>query len=138
MSNFTNFILTLVVLNSCGKMDVKYPIRLTNNSSHSIGLYFATGGQFGNTYPDTILPLSDNYVVRDVKKGDSYRYDSGISWEKIFEQDLPRDTLSIYVFHSDTLNNNSWTIIRTQNKYLKRFDLSLQDLKDRNYNISYP
>lgn len=128
----------LLSFNSCGKMDKKYPLRLINNFSHSIGFYFATGGQYGILYPDTTLPVSNKYVIYKLKSGDTYEYDSGISWDKIFKDQLPSDTLSIYIFHTDTLTTYDWSIIRNQHKILKRYDLSLSDLKNRNFIINYP
>jgi hypothetical protein len=117
-------------------MDKKYPLRLVNNSFHSIGLYFATGGQFGIEYPDTILPVSNKYIIYQLTSGDTYSYDSGISWDRIFKG-LPSDTLSIFIFHTDTLKTYNWSIIREQNKILKRYDLSLSDIKNRNFKIIY-
>ena len=99
--NIAIFITLILSVNSCGKvaMDKKYPLRLINNSSHSIGLYFATGGQFGILYPDTSLPVTNQHVTYELKTGNTYEYNSGISWDEIFK-DLPADTLSIYIFHT--------------------------------------
>ena len=51
---------------------------------------------------------------------------------------MPLDTLSIYFFDADTLETYSWIQVKKENKVLKRFDLSVQDLKDKNWKIHYP
>lgn len=56
---------------------------------------------------------------------------------KIFKQ-LPRDTLSIFIFHTDTLNKYPWEKIRDEYKILKRYDLSFEDIKRLGYKVPYP
>ncbi len=51
---------------------------------------------------------------------------------------LPNDTLSIFIFHSDTVSSYPWQTIRTEYKILKRYDLSIADLERLNYKVSYP
>jgi hypothetical protein len=48
------------------------------------------------------------------------------------------DTLSIYVFDTDTLNTYDWVKVKVGYKVLKRYDLSLDDLKQMNWTITYP
>ncbi|NLL27401.1 MAG: hypothetical protein GX259_01250 [Bacteroidales bacterium] len=64
-------------------------------------------------------------------------YDSKEKWEKVFKK-LPKDTLSIFIFDSDTLAKYSWDRIRSDYNILKRYDLSLKDLETQNWTISYP
>ena len=59
------------------------------------------------------------------------------TWEKYFNL-LPRDTLSIYIFHTDTLNKYPWNIVKEKYMVLKRYDLSLSDLKQLDFKVSYP
>jgi hypothetical protein len=58
-------------------------------------------------------------------------------WEGIFE-DLPADTFMIFIFDADTLEQVPWDKVRSEYKILKRYDLSLQDLKDRDWKVVYP
>jgi hypothetical protein len=119
----------------CG--DVYYPVTLRNNSDHSIGCYFSLGGKYGTYYPDTILPASNQYVIQEIKPGDRYKLYSDFKWEEVYSN-LPKDTMSVYIFHTDTLNKYSWEEVRNNNKILKRYDLSLDDLKQNNMTITYP
>lgn len=117
-------------------MDRVYPIKLVNNKDYSIGCYFSLGGKYGTYYPDTLIPIRQDYVILDVISKE-YTYDSKIEWREIFKE-LPQDTLSIFIFHTDTLNKYSWEEVRNGYKILKRYDLSLQDIERLNYNVPYP
>ena len=118
-------------------MDISYALYLKNNSNHSIGFYFSLGGNFGTFYPDTILPTTNQYVIPELKSENRYIYDSGLEWKKIVN-DLPADTLSIFIFHSDTLNKYPWEEVREGYKVLIRYDLSAEDLKKLDDVITYP
>ena len=114
---------------------LKDRVYIKNNSPHSIDTYFAYGGNGGTAYPDTTLPIND-YTVKDIKSGTQYPFDVN-SLESTINR-LPADTLSIYIFHTDTLKKYSWQEVRDGYKVLKRYDLSLEDLKRMNYTITYP
>jgi len=53
-------------------------------------------------------------------------------------KDNDPDSLSIYVFDADTINKYSWEKIRADNIVRKRYDFSIDDLKARNWIISFP
>ena len=118
-------------------MDKKYPVYLKNNADHSIGSYFGLGGEFGTIYPDTSLPSVNKYVITEIKPESRYIYDSGLKWEEVYSM-LPKDTMSVFIFHTDTLEKDNWEEIRNNYKILKRYDLSLDDLKRMNWTITYP
>lgn len=137
MGLFSIFLIT--VCSKCEKiaMDYSYEINLVNNAEHSIGYYFADGGKYGTFYPDS-LPETNKYVIYDISEvlrpGYEHHYPN---WEKYF-QALPNDTLSVFIFHTDTLNKYTWGEVRDGYMILKRYDLSLEDLKQSNFTISYP
>ncbi len=120
-------------------MDKEYAITLINNSSHSIGYYFAMGGVYGSFYPDTTLPVTNKYVGTELKAGEKFYYGSSVEWEEVFtSHTFPKDTLSVFVFHTDTLKKYSWDEIRNNYKIIKCYDLSMYDLKKYNWTIIYP
>ncbi|WP_455584874.1 hypothetical protein [Bacteroides sp.] len=49
---------------------------------------------------------------------------------------IPSDTLMIYVFDLEMLRSNGWNANETM--LLQRYDLSLQDLQQLGYQLSYP
>lgn len=139
MEKLFGLALVVLLLMSC-ELDIKetkYAINVDNKSPHDIGVYLALGGRDGIIYPDTILPDSDKFVIKTIKSGKRYYYDSSTPWEENYRL-LPSDTLSIYVFHADTLRNNTWSVIRDKSMYLKRYDLSLDVLEEMDYTVTYP
>ena len=107
-----------------------YSIKVENNSSQWINFFD------NRVYPDTLLPAAKPYY--GASRPNSYAYiDSKSDWPDVFAR-LPKDTLSIFILSSDTVNTFNWDIIRSQYKILKRYDLSLQDLKNSNFTITYP
>lgn len=59
-------------------------------------------------------------------------------WEHDFsESRIGKDTLIIYLFDAQIVENVPWDSIRVRNQYLKRFDLSLSDLQKLNWQLVY-
>ena len=117
-------------------MDYSYVINIKNNADHSIGYYFAAGGRYGVFYPDS-LPESNEYIIYDIREVVSPGLESHLEWKKFF-QGLPKDTLSVFIFHTDTLLKYNWNEVREDYKILKRYDLVLDDLEKINFTIEYP
>ncbi len=137
------FILCVFLFTQCEKlvMDREYSLTLKNNSDFSI-IYF-TGVNINPlpaVYPDTTLYV-DSFSMEPtiiVSPGEiKYLIRSGVHLSNTIKE-LPADTLSIYLFHIDTLKNNTWSDVRDGYKILKRYDLSLEDLEYLDYKLSYP
>jgi hypothetical protein len=127
----------LMLLAQCRcPVDEFYEIDLVNNADHNIGYYFADGGKYGTYYPDS-LPQTSEYVVYDISKVTSPGLGSSVPWDEFFDG-LPRDTLSLFIFHTDTLNEYTWEEVRDGYMILRRYDLSEADVKRMNYRIVYP
>lgn len=139
MNNLILIILLLFTIHfgGCekGLTERKYAITIINNASHKIKFYVASLGS-EHIYPDTLLPPKEGPFNEIAPLMSGYR-DSSVPWEEVFKH-LPADTLSIYIFHSDTLAKYSWDTIRSQYNLLRRYDLSLEDLKQNNYTVAYP
>ena len=121
---------------NCDKIGERYyTIKLNNYSANTIEYYVASlGSEY--IYPDTLI-LSSKLYSPQVKTNKSAYRDSSVPWEDVYKY-LTKDTLSIYVFSSDTLNKYPWDTIRSNYMILQRYDLSLQDLQNRNFGIEYP
>lgn len=137
MRNCILFLFIVILINiSC---DVFYSMDVYNKSDHNIHVYLGFGSMcdasYKIIYPDTILPCyNDIYEVGiNERKGNN----SLSSWKQVFH-DLGTDTISVFILHSDTVKKYSWDIIRSEYKVLKRYDVSLRDLRDLNYTIYYP
>jgi len=127
----------LLMAFSCDKAaDHVYFITVKNNTSHDIQATPGLGPNYMSSYPDTaISELKPNFV--HIAPNDYSHIELHAKWETIFPR-LPADTLSIYIFSTDTLNVYDWSKIRTGYKVLKRYDLSLGDLQKSNWTITYP
>jgi hypothetical protein len=122
------------------KSDRDYPIYLNNLASYSVQTYLALGDGYATTvYPDTTLPQNNVFIDKIIKSNEKViLYNSHLKWEEIYKTFLPADTLSVFIFHTDTLNKYTWDEVRNGYKVLKRYDLSLDDLKQMNWTITYP
>jgi len=125
-----------LLLNQCA-MDYEYRWYCDNRTRDALADYLAWGWQ--TAYPDTTLPIDPNKAniggVPPYTK--QVIYMNGVSYEKMIKS-LPKDTLSYFLILEDTLLMYDWEEIRRDYKILKRYDLSLQDLKRLNYTIPYP
>ena len=99
----------------------------------------------GKYYPDTTLLttfIRDNYGNDWERWPDVLLYASWTSsWKN--EKELihslsPSDTVSIFIFHTDTLMAYPWETIRDEYKILVRYDLNWEDIRNVNYHILYP
>lgn len=123
---------------SCNKnplVEEFYTITIDNESRKSI--YFYPYDMFSAIqYPDTTLPSID---PRATILGANARFyiDKREPWIKEFNM-LVADTLSIFIFDSEVYENADWSEIRDDYNILKRYDLSLEDLEQIDFTVTYP
>ena len=130
----------LAGVSGCGDwiFGTKIGFNIVNNADYPIGYYIACGGPYGTYYPDS-LPETNDYIIYDIRDA----FQPGIkirhcpSWEAYFK-DQPFDTLSVFIFHTDTLNKYSWEEVRDGYKILKRYDLGKDDLENMHHQLVYP
>ena len=121
-------------------MDRNYPLDLKNNSSHSIGVFFNYGERYMAIYPDTTIwaTQNGNGLAEVQSQEKKVIAESGARWESVFEVNVPSDTVSVFIFHSDTLSKYDWETIQKDYKILQRYDLSLEDLERLKFTLTYP
>ena len=132
--------------NRCSNwVEKHYPLQIANNSNIDIAYYFYLawqGGHDGVVYPDTLLSFNQSELVA-IKSGKQYKtYFSHVPITDWISS-LPRDTLSVFYFHTDTLAKYKWDEIKERYKVLRRYDLSIEDInilhnKDGVPEIPYP
>lgn len=133
------FISFLLIATHCEKaVNAEFPLIIDNNSSFNIAVYFNENEQYQALYPDTVISNFRERVILNINKKENQDIAGSPNWESTFEVSAPKDTLSLFVFHSDTVNEYSWEKIRKEYKILTRYDLSLQDLENRNFILEYP
>lgn len=119
-------------------MDKDFPLYVHNRSSHSVSVYLNDNENHSAVYPDTTISSIQDGIV-EIPKGEKKAVAGGsASWDSVFKVSVPNDTLSLIVFHTDTLSKYPWTEIREEYKILKRYDLSLSDLERLDFTVAYP
>ena len=116
-------------------MEEFYTIVVKNNSPDTVCAYFADGGVNGIQYPDTILPTVRPPLI-SIYPAKSFNFDSRRPWEDIING-LNADALSVYIISWKTYQDSLWESIRSNNLVLKRYDLSVSDLKATNWRVNY-
>lgn len=138
-------ILCLIILlipllsGDCNKDVNGYDLRfkVKNNSNGVISIF-----QNSLDYPDTtlfetrpFLEANDYYFIMSGKSRSFYL--TGSTWEKEFNK-ASNGIIMVYLINTDTLKKFDWDSIRINYKILQRYDLSLKDLQNRNWEIEYP
>lgn len=123
-------------------------ILIVNNSENDIYVVHE------NDYPDTIfhhrwMGISDNEYQTKVKANSSSDGPLCLYWdiwetEFAYKTIIPSDTLIVFILNVDSIDlweNEKLSPKKEQNPnnaVLKRYDLSLNDLKKMNWTITYP
>ena len=142
MKRIVFLLITLFIISSCRKMwenfgDLPEVIHIVNNSNDSIG-YYVDDRKYNPEFPHMYdsLPNPIKGVVVTIKpKGGFF---DNIDFPNSYFSRFPDKKLKIYLFNNDTLNKYSWKEIRESSNYLRRYDLSRQDLDSMNWRITYP
>ena len=112
-------------------------LRLKFNNSSEMALY----ASYAYSYPDTSI---DSYDITNAPYRHKAEINSTItliaddSWGKIFLHNIDSDTLMVFVFDAHVLETTPWDTVKANYLVLKRYDLSLQDLENMNWTITYP
>jgi hypothetical protein len=124
--------LIVIGCNQC-KLPTKYDIHYSNNADFNIHYYPAYGYGNNKIYPDTTIFFSKEELGFIRKK--MYVIEAENIPVEAIVKDISSDTLSIFFFHTDTVQKYSWEEIQQNYNILKRYDLSSDDfqrLLDRN------
>ena len=134
------FVFIVLLLTQCERfpMDKRHSLYVKNYSDYSI-IYVLRMNQETSTVYDTILgdnPPSIDHVTTILSGQNKALLQGSMKISSYFDN-VPSDTISIYLFHIDTLKNNTWADVQAGYKTLKRYDLSLEDLEHLDYKLNY-
>ena len=117
-----------------------HPLYIINNSNNTLKIYMNDDKYHRSVYPDTLITNFENRIFFEDYPPLSGKREitSSVSWKESFKIHTIQDTMSVFVFHSDTLAKYSWEEVRKGYKVLARYDLSLEDLERLNFELSYP
>ena len=133
-------VVILFLMVSCRTEPLLHPLYIVNNSNDTLKIYFNDDKDHRSVYPDTLITNFENRIIFEDYPPLSGKLEITAvgSWKKSFKIHTIQDTMSIFVFHSDTLARYSWREIRRDYKVLARYDLSLEDLERLDFELSYP
>ena len=139
---FTICMITIICSFTCNKpKNCHTKLNFINSSNKDI--YFQSCG----IYPDTLLsshycpnPKGDkpfHFVSANNNNNLALPVSQGCYESNNFNT-IDSDTMMIYIFDANVIETTSWDTVKAKNLYLKRYDLSLQDLQQSNWTIKYP
>lgn len=127
------FISYLLIMNSCEIDPWDFKLKITNSSDKAVYFYNSF------SFPDTAILFEANPIKSPeffkINPGDTESDRVRGTWEGKFES---MDTLMIFIFDEETLQTVSWDTIRENYMILKRYDLSMEDLQEKDWTITYP
>ena len=127
------------------KHNKHYHILFKNNTTHSIYVYPETKEQHHDfpSYQDTILqpyypdPSEDTAQYKIMPKEENIdALFLMAAYEYVFGYEF--DTLLVFIFNADTLETYGWDKVRAYYKVEQRYDLSLTDLQNLGFKLSFP
>jgi hypothetical protein len=105
-----------------------YEIDYVNNADYDVYVEVIDNrGEYKNCYPDTTISFDKGMGI--VKAQSYFIHTIGTLPIENYFNNIPSDTLSIFYFHPDTLAKYSWEEIQCDYKILRRYDLSIEDIK---------
>ncbi len=121
-------IIIFCCISSCELLpDHVYGIKIQNYSNDTIVFYA------NYSYPDTAIIADRPGLVMAYPQDYSY-WDSKKKWEDV----LPNDTISIFIFSKASINKFSWNDIKKNYIVLQRYDISIKELKALGSTFTYP
>ena len=118
-------------------------IKFSNNTERSL---YVRSAQYNVYHP---FSSEIKYLSNTVEATSMYKVNGGEQdnrnamllrscHESFFGRDGYSDTLTVYVFDASVVENTPWEIVARDYLVLKRYDLSLEDLRRLDWRITYP
>ena len=128
MKKIILFFVIILLSSSCEVLfDKGYRIRVENNSNDTIQFYESY------IYPDTSIVREKPILKMACPNKHSY-IGSREKWKDV----LHNDTISVFLISKDTFDTYGWGSIKFDYNILIRYDLSLKDLENMNWTVTYP
>lgn len=108
--------------------------KVVNNSGRAIYV------EKSYTFPDTSIPPGSpmiSPIATRVEPGKELGIPILCCWEAKLEE-VPSHMVMLFVFDADTVDLLPWDRVRREYKILRRYDLTIEDLRQLNWTITYP
>ena len=119
-----------------------FAIKFSNNTTKNLRVRSV---HLSVHYPDPLDVTSISYTARgEMYKINSNEQDNRSAMENrgcienVFKREGYTDTVFVYVFDAELIENTSWEVIARDYLVLKRYDLTLKDLQRLDWEITYP
>jgi len=134
-------ITSLFFYQACGDKEDDCHKSITFKNTTADILYVVSSSQYPDT--STFVGIPNPVLDPNFTKVLPNESNTQALWRKdcielAFKNLIPSDTLMVYVFDSEILESTPWETVKANYLILKRYDLSLQDLKNANWTITYP
>lgn len=134
---YFNTIILLISCDATNTASCHKIIKVINNTNKSVYVDYSGG------YPETdFTKLISNPLISGATKtkaNESNKYgigNNGECFENTFSR-LESGVMQVFVFDGSTLETQGWDYIKANNLVLKRYDLTLKDLENMNWTITY-
>lgn len=121
--------------------DYEITIGFTNNADYALSVYSIFIGCYSEyvIYPDTSLPTKcpPQWGINNISPFSKKELFLTNKPEKIFDY-YNTDTISIFVFSTDSLNGLAWEYVASNYVVLQRYDVALNDLDSIWDQLSFP
>ncbi len=124
-------------------MDIVYVWTLKNNTDYKISVYSIFDLEpvcydSVKFYPDTTLPHQyPNNIVNINPFKNKPIAESGCTFEELYRS-LEIDTVSFFVFSTDTLTKLGWDSVRRTYNIIQRYDIGRKDIKSILGKMAFP
>lgn len=143
MKHFIMYLFVIFTLSSCKFLEeliTIYGLWMRNDSDELIAIW-STYDQSTNTLLPQNKPDFD-YIARsvDLESENEYPLEEHImiSHRNWLEQLSNKDTVRIFIFNHEIIENTDWSVVRDQYLVEQRYDLTKEQLIGLNYRIAYP
>lgn len=109
-------------------------IHFTNNSGNDVYYNITIFDEIGEGSP-ALAP--EVFTVKN-KTTEKLSYDTGMScYESLAKNSSLSRTFYLYLFDPNIIKNTSWETVQKENLYLKKYALTIDELNDRKWKITY-
>lgn len=137
---FISIILILILLNSCVNYELE-DLFIECDAPHNISYILVDDHNYS---PDNSIPITNEDIKTihiDGSRKSCARYIFN-RWPE-FIKTLPNNTLTVFIFHTDTVSHYTWDQIRQEYKVLVRYDIGVEDYNmlpgtNKSVTIPYP
>lgn len=140
---FRNFIYPLLFIFPACKVVV--PVQYTDERLHVLNYSDKNVyAMFSLNYPDTLFKVDPGEPISfPVQQGNIPAYPRCItlskngSWDDFFKSKSPDFKIHIFIFHADVIENVGWNEVLKKQLYIRRIDLTHDELKSRKWDVIF-